>query len=77
MIASLCEPCPAPDLIVENEEVWEIFCRFPGMMEADFFGGLSVKYGAAERIAARRGIADELYFIEALEAIAKGLSAKR
>ena len=77
-VAGSCDQCQPTDLLPANQAAFEIAVRFPGIFPAAPFGGhRTVNYDAAIEIARLHGLPDVLFFLEQMEAIAKGLNVRR
>jgi len=74
-VPASCESCqPAKPLLLQNLEAWDLACRYAGLFRTDgFTGRIAVDYPAARIVAAEEGLPDPLWFVEQLEAVARGV----
>jgi hypothetical protein len=75
-VPASCEQCGKIDLRTDNEEVWEFFCLYPGVMRFENIAArMTVDYSSVIAISDRIGL-NPVDIIEGLEAIARGYSGK-
>jgi hypothetical protein len=72
-VPASCEACQPVEIHPANADAWETLQRFPGILAPDPGGRVAVNYPAADIVAARLYL-DPVFFIEQLEATARGLN---
>lgn len=76
MVPTSCEHCQPTELSNENLWVFELVSRFPGMIQFSTAGAASINFAYGRYIAEKEYITDDLFFLECLEAITRGLNVK-
>jgi hypothetical protein len=78
-VPASCESCqPAEALAPANLAAWDLSTRFAGLFAANPVNGrISVDYAATRWIATEEAVADPLWLVEQLEAVARGINAAR
>lgn len=71
LVPTSCEECEPVDLMEENEEAWELACKFPGIIKSDLTG-VRADYGSALEILSELRISRRTAMLRKLDAIAAG-----
>ena len=75
-VPASCEACGKTELLQENLAAWDLYQRFPSMLQVDAGGRVRVDFSAARHVFDLLQIHPDIETFEKLESIARGINQK-